>query len=91
MRVLEENCEGMIVSLDTIRSVPAPFLSKTYELVDDPTTDHIVCWGQHESTFIVWRPSEFARHLLPNYFKHSNFSSFVRQLNTYVCLSFFLV
>ncbi|OWM69128.1 hypothetical protein CDL15_Pgr025315 [Punica granatum] len=63
--------------------VPAPFLTKTYELVDDPRTDHIVSWGEDETTFVVWRPPEFARDLLPNYFKHNNFSSFVRQLNTY--------
>ncbi|XP_028789562.1 heat stress transcription factor B-4b-like [Neltuma alba] len=64
-------------------TVPAPFLTKTYQLVDDPLTDHIVSWGSDESTFVVWRPPEFARDLLPNYFKHNNFSSFVRQLNTY--------
>ncbi|KAL5217487.1 hypothetical protein ABZP36_018171 [Zizania latifolia] len=62
---------------------PAPFLSKTYQLVDDPSTDHVVSWGEDEVTFVVWRPPEFARDLLPNYFKHNNFSSFVRQLNTY--------
>ncbi|GAV72616.1 HSF_DNA-bind domain-containing protein [Cephalotus follicularis] len=83
MALLLDNCEGILLSLDSQKSVPAPFLTKTYQLVDDPSTDHIVSWGEDESTFVVWRPPEFARDLLPNYFKHNNFSSFVRQLNTY--------
>ncbi|KAL0558041.1 hypothetical protein IC582_006604 [Cucumis melo] len=83
MSVMLDNCEGILLSLDSHKSVPAPFLSKTYQLVDDPSTDHIVSWGEDDTTFVVWRPPEFARDLLPNYFKHNNFSSFVRQLNTY--------
>ncbi|KAJ7963526.1 Heat stress transcription factor B-4 [Quillaja saponaria] len=75
--------ENMVFTVDSQKSVPAPFLTKTYQLVDDPRTDHIVSWGEDETTFVVWRPPEFARDLLPNYFKHNNFSSFVRQLNTY--------
>ncbi|OVA15659.1 Heat shock factor (HSF)-type [Macleaya cordata] len=83
MALMLDNCEGILLSLDSHKSVPAPFLTKTYQLVDDPSTDHIVSWGEDDSTFVVWRPPEFARDLLPNYFKHNNFSSFVRQLNTY--------
>ncbi|CAI5469951.1 unnamed protein product [Closterium sp. Yama58-4] len=68
---------------DCHRPVPPPFLTKTYQLVDDSSTDEVVSWGSELVTFVVWKPMEFARDLLPNYFKHNNFSSFVRQLNTY--------
>ncbi|KAL5848515.1 hypothetical protein ACOSQ4_006528 [Xanthoceras sorbifolium] len=62
---------------------PAPFLLKTYEMVDDSSTDEIVSWSSNNNSFVVWNPPEFARLLLPTYFKHNNFSSFIRQLNTY--------
>ncbi|URE01989.1 heat stress transcription factor [Musa troglodytarum] len=83
MAFLVERCGEMAGSMVSHSPVPAPFLTKTYQIVDDPGTDHIVSWGEDETTFVVWRPPEFARDLLPNYFKHNNFSSFVRQLNTY--------
>ncbi|KAG6769702.1 hypothetical protein POTOM_025363 [Populus tomentosa] len=60
-----------------------PFLSKTYDLVDDRMLDPIISWGSIGESFVVWDPEEFARLVLPRNFKHNNFSSFVRQLNTY--------
>ncbi|KAJ7944882.1 heat stress transcription factor B-2b [Quillaja saponaria] len=74
---------GESVPVDSQRSLPTPFLTKTYQLVDDPAVDDLVSWNDEGTSFIVWRPAEFARDLLPKYFKHNNFSSFVRQLNTY--------
>ncbi|KAK9697241.1 hypothetical protein RND81_08G024200 [Saponaria officinalis] len=60
-----------------------PFLRKTYEMVENPETDEILSWGCNGVSFVVWDPYKFSTDLLPKFFKHSNFSSFVRQLNTY--------
>ncbi|GMI66502.1 ARABIDOPSIS THALIANA HEAT SHOCK TRANSCRIPTION FACTOR A6B, heat shock transcription factor A6B [Hibiscus trionum] len=62
---------------------PPPFLIKTFDMVDDPSTNYIVSWSRGGGSFIVWDPHSFSTNLLPRYFKHNNFSSFVRQLNTY--------
>ncbi|TYI45335.1 hypothetical protein E1A91_D13G030200v1 [Gossypium mustelinum] len=61
----------------------APFLKKCYEMVDDESTDAIISWSQNNDSFIIWDMTEFSVHLLPKFFKHSNFSSFIRQLNIY--------
>ncbi|MQL80981.1 hypothetical protein Taro_013442 [Colocasia esculenta] len=62
---------------------PPPFLTKTFEMVEDPETDAVVSWSRARNSFIVWDSNAFAATLLPKYFKHGNFSSFIRQLNTY--------
>ncbi|KAL6337234.1 hypothetical protein AAG906_036548 [Vitis piasezkii] len=77
-----DHCEKGL--LEYVRkSTPPPFLLKTYMLVEDPATDGVISWNSDGTAFVVWQPAEFARDLLPTLFKHSNFSSFVRQLNTY--------
>ncbi|XP_071694052.1 heat stress transcription factor B-2b-like [Rutidosis leptorrhynchoides] len=67
----------------TQRATPTPFLTKTYDLIDDPSSNDMISWNENGNAFVVWKPAEFARDLLPKYFKHNNFSSFIRQLNTY--------
>ncbi|KAJ1405472.1 Winged helix-like DNA-binding domain superfamily [Sesbania bispinosa] len=70
---------------------PAPFLLKTYDLLEEGEVDgaaedgtKIVSWNAEGTGFVVWSPAEFSELTLPRYFKHNNFSSFIRQLNTYV-------
>lgn len=87
--IVEETRElensGLPQPLECLQGNPVPpFLSKTFDLVDDPSLDSIISWSSTGGSFVVWDPVEFSRLILPRNFKHNNFSSFVRQLNTYV-------
>jgi heat shock transcription factor len=57
------------------------FLTKTYEIFNTP--EYIDCcgWGNDGSTIVIKKIEQFSKSVLPKYFKHSNFQSFVRQLN----------
>lgn len=59
------------------------FLVKLADILEDPESQHFIHWSASGETFIVDEPVQFAKAILPQYFKHSNFASFVRQLNLY--------
>jgi HSF-type DNA-binding len=43
----------------------------------------VACWSEDGETFIVKDPTKFEQEIIPQFFKHSKFTSFVRQLNFY--------
>ncbi|KAF8247699.1 hypothetical protein K440DRAFT_681743 [Wilcoxina mikolae CBS 423.85] len=52
-------------------------------MLEDPTHSNVVRWSQSGDSFIVVDTNDFTKNILPQHFKHSNFASFVRQLNKY--------
>ncbi|TDZ17308.1 Transcription factor SKN7 [Colletotrichum orbiculare MAFF 240422] len=59
------------------------FVRKLYKMLEDPAYSNIVRWGNEGDTFVILETDKFTNDILPKHFKHSNFSSFVRQLNKY--------
>jgi hypothetical protein len=54
------------------------FLMKTYDIICDPSSDDIIAWNDIGDGFIVKIVNRFQDEVLPKYFKHNNFSSFIR-------------
>ncbi len=56
---------------------------KTYEIMDSATTKAVASWTNEGRCIMIHDLDTFSGDVLPKYFKHNNFTSFVRQLNMY--------
>lgn len=65
---------------ETGKSVP--FILKTYELIET-TSDNVIEWTNQGTSFVIKDPKYLEEKSLPQFFKHSNLSSFSRQLGFY--------
>ena len=64
------------------QSEASAFLSKTYAMIS--ALDGVVGgWSKNGDTMVIFDSEKFAAEIIPQYFKHNNFRSFVRQLNFY--------
>lgn len=59
------------------------FVKKLYQMLEIQDYRDVVRWTDSGESFVVLDNNEFTKFILPNHFKHSNFASFVRQLNKY--------
>ncbi|KAI9260335.1 hypothetical protein EDC94DRAFT_520553, partial [Helicostylum pulchrum] len=64
------------------RSIPA-FLHKLFNMVNDSLTTQFIRWSKDGNSFLVEDHEKFAELVLPRFYKHNTFASFVRQLNMY--------
>jgi len=71
------------MSMDENKQNVPSFIGKLAMMLEDHTAAPYVAWSGTGDSIIVINPSLFATQVLPRYFKHSNFASFVRQLNLY--------
>lgn len=62
--------------------VQTAFVHKLYQMLEDPTIQHLITWSSSEDSFLISPSTDFSK-VLATYFKHTNVSSFVRQLNMY--------
>ncbi|KAE8259512.1 hypothetical protein A4X13_0g967 [Tilletia indica] len=75
---------GSAIALPQLPSKGASdFVKKLFNMLDDELYEPIVSWGANGDTFVVKNMNDFTKHVLPRHFRHSNFASFVRQLNKY--------
>jgi hypothetical protein len=59
------------------------FIRKTYDILEEARFPQFIDWNPDGTAIVIKKPSEFSQKVLPIYFKHNNFTSFVRQLNMY--------
>ncbi|KAG6002538.1 hypothetical protein E4U54_000858 [Claviceps lovelessii] len=58
------------------------FIHKLYNMLEDSKIQHLISWSANAESFVMSPTADFSK-VLSQYFKHTNISSFVRQLNMY--------
>ncbi|CAD8102750.1 unnamed protein product [Paramecium sonneborni] len=66
--------------MQEIRQIPS-FLLKLYEILESKQT--AIRWNKEGTTFQILDLSQLTEQIMPQYFKHRNYQSFLRQLNMY--------
>ena len=59
------------------------FLSILYEILNNLSYNDIISWNLEGNGIIIKNINKLCTIILPKFYKHSNYSSFVRQLNIY--------
>jgi heat shock transcription factor 1 len=61
----------------------AAFITKVWKILENQDYQRLISWSECGKNVIIHDYPNFSKEILPRYFKHNNFNSFVRQLNLY--------
>ncbi|KAH9809592.1 transcription factor, partial [Teratosphaeria destructans] len=73
---------GAAAAAQQPKVVQTAFIHKLYNMLEDQSIQHLISWSNTNESFVMSPSTEFSK-VLAQYFKHTNISSFVRQLNMY--------
>ncbi|OQO07950.1 hypothetical protein B0A48_06742 [Cryoendolithus antarcticus] len=73
---------GAAAAAQQPKVVQTAFIHKLYNMLEDPSISDLIAWSSTNESFVMSPSAEFSK-VLAQYFKHTNISSFVRQLNMY--------
>ena len=59
------------------------FLFKLYDILNDSNCKEVINWNNDGNAILIKDRYKICEIVLPKYFKHNNYSSFIRQLNLY--------
>ena len=59
------------------------FYTQLYTILNDTEYSECIKWSEDGSSIIILNKNALTEKVFPNFFKHHNYSSFVRQLNLY--------
>ncbi|CAJ1970474.1 unnamed protein product [Cylindrotheca closterium] len=60
---------------------PLKFPAKLYRILNTPEFNDIICWQPHGRSWRVLQQSRFEKEVLPVFFRHGRYASFIRQVN----------
>lgn len=79
----EDQLDHLHTNASSNQSGSNDFVKKLFQMLQQDNYKNIVRWTKNGDSFVVIDTNEFTKDILPRHFKHSNFASFVRQLNKY--------